>query len=417
MTSAATGFLDADFGPEVLAPSPPSSRKSGSIAYYLAFTALVVNILDAWLFPRAGADSGGIKVGGLRVTDELSVLSLVASFAVLLASRLRVPAKLAIPLGLSLWVWLQGLAVGFAQGNSGRMIFGECHAIIYVAAVCLAWLQAPPELIRKHEAVFIPLMFMATVTLLTSSSTEKGGDLSTIAAGVAAIALVRSRFWVSLPLATAAFLLLVTGGQRAALLFSLPPLAVAVVVAITRRRPTRVGLLTASAFVAVVAGLLALYAANLQSFLTRVSLNTFDRVGKLQSADSRREQWSIATRHIRQSPGFGEGLGFQYKLYDPSTATSALTDITHNIFLDLPLRFGLVGSSVLGVVLAMGIVQIWAARRKLDATRVIAVLVLAGLLAKGTVESVLDKPRLMLFAAWLLATLLVATPRQGGHDE
>jgi hypothetical protein len=390
-------------------PAPRLHR--ASTAYYLAFAAVLVNLLDSWLFPAAGLNQGGIKAGGLRITDELCVLSLGFSLTVLLAGRLRVPRALGIPFFLMIWLWLQGLAIGIWSGHNGRVIFAECHVPIYALAICLAWLQAPPALIRRHETVLLPIAFVGSLSLLSSSSLEKGGDLSTIAAGIAAIALIQRRAVVSVPLALAAGALVVTGGQRAALLFSLPPLVFAAIIALTRSRWTRNTGATWSLVVAAGAGALALFSTRVAGFINSVYVDTFHRVGKVQSSGSRREQWTIAGKQIHESPFFGKGLGFRYQLYDPTTNTSTLTDITHNIYIDVAMRTGYVGVAILAAILILGAGKVWSIRGRITALQVTVSLILLGLLVHGAVESILDKPRLTLFASWMLATLLTSSRR------
>jgi O-antigen ligase len=397
-------------------PRPPSTR--APIAYYLALVAIAVNILDAWVYPKANYAAGGIKIprglpepvtllGGLRVADALCLFSLILSLFSLCGRKYKVPACVSIPLALASWAFLQGLLVGLAAHHSTKVLFGECHILLYFAPVALAWLQTRPEVIARQEKILYPIAFIGMLVLLPSSSATRGGDISTIAAGMAAIALIRYRARYSIPFAILAAIVVITGGQRAALLFSLPPMIVAGILAWRRHGVTRRAAIGCALAVAGIGLVLVATANSVSAFIAHEQNATFTRTAKVESASSRQEQWSIAVHQISEAPGFGRGLAYQYQLFDPPTKTIAVTDLTHNIYLDLTLRLGLVGAAILASILVLGVIKMYQDRARLTNLHATIILVLIGLLAKGAVESILDKPRLMLFAAWVTATLLV----------
>jgi O-Antigen ligase len=377
------------------------------VAYLLVMLAVLVNLLDAWIYPSAGFDSGGIKVAGLRVTDLLCLISLGFSAAKLVVGQIRLPSVYGVPMALAVFVWILGLVIGLANHHNGRVIFAECHVLLYLAAVGLAWLDAPPKIVARHESVLPWIALIAALTLVRSTSTEKGSDLSTIIAGIAAIWLVRPRPLLGIAVAVTSFLLIITGGQRAAVLFSLPPLILGAIIAMRHRRISPLAAAWSSLVAAVAIAISAPFWPRFTTSFQHIATFTFTRTAKLQSTNSRREQWAIAVKDIKESPWFGHGLGFRYQLFDPTTGTTALTDITHNIYLDILLRFGFVGAGLLAFALLLCLAKVIRIHARLDATQGVILLSLVGLLGKGVVESVMDKPRLALFAAWLAATLMM----------
>ena len=386
---------------------PPLAH--GTLAFALAFAAVVVNLLDVWVYPTAGSDAVGIKAGGVRVTDLLTVAALAVGGANVLAGRVSLPRPAVLPLVVVTAAWAAGTVTGLANGHDGRLIFGQWHLVLYTWALLVAWAGAPAPLLRRCEALLPWLALVVAVGLLVTGG---GGDPYTVVAAVAAVALVRSRLLVALPLVVLTVVLVGLGGQRAALLFSLPPLALAVVLRVRHRRPSG----DAVGLAAGVLGALALVglakAGAIAAFVSEVVDSTFNRTGKVESGLSRLDQATIALQGIRESPWLGRGLGFQYQLYDRPTDRSTMTALTHDVYLDLPLRLGLVACAALLLVLAVCAVQILVRLPRLLPLQVAALGVLLGLVGKGSVESILDKPRLVLLVAWLVATVFAARRTQ-----
>ncbi|WP_170127343.1 O-antigen ligase family protein [Kineococcus rhizosphaerae] len=390
-------------GPLPTLQRPPA--RHGTLAFVLAFAAVVVNLLDVWVYPTATSDAVGIKAAGIRVTDLLAVAALAIGAVNVLAGRVALPRPVVLPLVLVTAAWTAGTVVGLANGHDGRLIFGQWHLVLYVWALLVAWAGAPDALLRRGEVLLPWLTLVVAVGLVLTGG---GGDPYTVVAAVAAVALVRSRLLVALPLLVLAVVLVGLGGQRAALLFSLPPLVLAVLLRVRSRHPSRRALGVSAAVTAVLALVGLATAGTVATFVSKVVDATFRRTGKVESSHSRLDQATIALREIRDSPWLGRGLGFEYKLYDRPTNRSAMTALTHDVYLDLPLRLGLVATGVLVVVLAVCALQVLLRLPRLLPLQVAALGVLLGLLGKGAVESILDKPRLMLLVAWLVVTVLTA---------
>ncbi|MGI4893658.1 MAG: O-antigen ligase family protein [Janthinobacterium lividum] len=394
---AASAALDTGVGLPRVAP--------GSVAFTLAFAAVVVNLLDVWVYPSATSDAVGLKAGGFRITDLLTLTALGIGAVAVLAGRVSLPRPVVLPLVLITAAWAAGTITGLTNGNDGRLIFGQWHLVLYSWALIVAWAGAPAPLLRRCEAVIPWLTLLVALGLLVTGG---GGDPYTIVAAGCAVALVRSRLLVALPLLIVTVVLVGLGGQRAALLFSLPPLALAVLLRLRTSRPTGDALGIACAILGALALVGLVKAATIAAFVSEVVDSTFRRTGKVESSLSRLDQASIAVQNIRESPWLGGGLGFHYDLYDRPTHRSVTTTLTHDVYLDLPLRLGLPATALLVLVLGGCAVHVLLRLPRLLPLQVAVLGVLLGLAGKGGVESILDKPRLMLLVAWLVVTTVFA---------
>ena len=392
------------------APGAPGTR-GVPVTFLLAFAAVVVNLVDVWAYPTAGSDAVGVKLAGARVTDLLAVAAIALGGAKWLAGRTVLPRAVLLPLLLVTAVWVGGTVVGLANGHDVRLMFGQWHLLLYGWAFVLAWADAPARWLHRCESLLPVLTLPIAAALLVTGG---GGDPFTVVAAVAAVSLVRDRLLVALPLLLLTVALVGLGGQRAALLFSLPPLALAVVLRL-RARPARGGAVAVAAAVVVALAVAAFVKAGaIAALVSDVVDATFRRTGKAESSLSRLDQLEIAVQRIRESPWLGEGLGFQYQLYDRPTDRTAWTSLTHDIYLDLPLRFGLPATAVLLLVLLACVLQCLVRLPRLLPLQVAALGALLGLLGKGGVESILDKPRLVLLIAWLAVTVVHARRQVAG---
>jgi len=161
-------------------------------------------------------------------------------------------------------------------------------------------------------------------------------------------------------------------------------------------------LLTALAIVGVVlvvSVIPALTARGTTSIPLRSNIvSTLESPQKVESAQDRLNAWQVAWEDIKQHPLIGEGLGFEYSYYEAGSKQFGMTDVSHNIGLDLWLRAGLIGLVIFLLALGASIVNgitTW----RFHADPVVATLALAllavvvGLVAKGMVESIFEKYR------------------------
>ena len=126
---------------------------------------------------------------------------------------------------------------------------------------------------------------------------------------------------------------------------------------------------------------------------------TFHSTAKEQSAESRVNQWRKARDLIEQRPVAGWGLGKTYTHYDPGHREFFTTNLTHNIVGDLLLRTGVIGVLLFSIAMLLAVSDGWTAwRRQQDdlaaALALASVAIIAGLLARGMVESLFEKFRL-----------------------
>lgn len=136
----------------------------------------------------------------------------------------------------------------------------------------------------------------------------------------------------------------------------------------------------------------------------------FQSPAKLQSSQSRQNQWRAATRLAGDRPVSGWGLGMHYSYFERGPDQFWRSNITHNVPLDVWLRSGLVGVVLLAAGLAAsasGVVPLL--RRAHDPFRVALAVACAaaasGLLAKAMVESIFEKYLLVTTLGLLLGTL------------
>ncbi len=200
--------------------------------------------------------------------------------------------------------------------------------------------------------------------------------------------------------------------QRAVLLTLGTVVALLVVVALgsTSRRRLRVRggevAIVALALVGVVLGVSVVPAITSQGSATNPITSevsktlgaTLGSEAKQESAQSRLNKWSVALGDARQDPLLGQGLGFEYTYYAPGQGF-VTTDLTENILLDLWLRTGLLGLVLFLVALIASLANgfaVWRAHpdRMVAVLTLALVAVVAGLVAKGQVESIFENYRL-----------------------
>jgi O-Antigen ligase len=155
---------------------------------------------------------------------------------------------------------------------------------------------------------------------------------------------------------------------------------------------------------------------------TLTALNHNHRQGSVQS---RYNQWGVVEGLIAQRPFLGYGLGDTFVHYEEGLQQNVTQDITHDIVLDLLYRNGIVGLvlfvGAIGTVFNAGIL-VWRrhAQPAVAALALAASAALAGLIARGLVESVFEKYRLAVGLGVLIGLVLSARtslPDQATHVE
>lgn len=417
---------------------------------------LVPLVLDVALYPAYGTSNGVFQpvVAGRSVglTPLLAVVALVAR---LLVHRrdgvLRAPGAL---WGLLLlWTAASGYR-GVAADASVAEVQNQLLLVPHLAVLgALAATTPVDQLVGRWG---VPLLAGVTAPvalvniLLDAAGVElsldlrlfevyaaggMGADAATVYASIGAVAAAlaltappgrrRGLLGVSVLLAAPLF-----GSQRAAWLGLAAVVAVlaAGVVLQGRSRAFRLygGEVVAAVLVlsTVGSGVVLLSTLSdgpgLEQAVTEQVDRTFASTAKQQSAESRRNQWGTAADLIGQSPVVGHGLGVTFTYFEVGPDELRRSAITHNTVLDVAVRTGLVGVVLLlsaaAATTADG-VRTAASRGAVPARAVAlgALALLAGLAAKGMVESVFEKHRLALLIGVGIG-LVAAAARDAGAD-
>jgi O-antigen ligase len=215
--------------------------------------------------------------------------------------------------------------------------------------------------------------------------------------------------------------------QRAALIAWAISIAVAVILTAVRRwrwaRPAHPSTASLLALAVGAALVLPVSARLVTEPATAVPLigqlqQSFGSPAKRQSWQSRQYQWAVAPTLVAEHPWIGSGLGTTYWHFEVAQDRLIETDVTHNLALDLLVRAGVFGVCLfllaLWCSLGNGLATIWRSPDEAAAALGIAfVSVVAGLLAKGMVESILEKYRIAVLLGLSLGALGSAAGRMG----
>jgi O-antigen ligase len=410
-------------------------------------------VFEAWIYPNqslipaglfhpvlgGGSGVGGVDSGlSFRLPEILVPTALVARR---LAGRQPLRLQAATLWWLAFLAWLTAAAViGVENGNSANLALFEGKAVAYIGFFLLV--AGVPAGEFAHGRAFRRFLYgssvMAAIGIVLSQAHanislaipvipllemgEMGADAATIflALGLIAAAIgicSERRAWLivaSLPLIFASVLT----GQRAALIAMVVALvlfALAVVVGWTRVRATPtelvLGLATFIALLLVPVLITAIHGTRQPNLPFASTVNAaFDTRAKALSAQDRLNQWATARRLIDEHPIIGSGLGFTYQHYDPGYKVFVTTDLTHNIVFDLLMRVGAIGLGLFAIALCVTLVdgfKIWL--NHLDtliaALALASTCALAGLVAKGMVESIFEKYRLAMLLGFLVGAV------------
>lgn len=402
---------------------------------------LAVLVVESALYADPNEVPAGLfhpEFGGFsfRIFDVLIPVALAARLAV------RRPAR-TLPMALFLWAaflaWVASCAViGLLEGNSPTLVSFQAKVLLYIGLLALAADVAPSEWAESRglRRVVILASALAAVLIVTDQSGVAlsaeipilplagfgpvGADAATIFATLGLITLVVGACsdGARIPYLALSGPLLVAplvGDQRAALLglivslvavLALAPLAWRHVRA-TGTEVTLAAVAVASVFLLPVVGTAALGEPTASVPLARTIEETFQSRGKQLSGQDRVNQWEQARDMVAERPWLGWGLGKQYDYYSPGYFQFFRTDLTHNILGDLMLRTGIVGVLLfLAAVSASLGDALLSWRRSLD-PRVAALGLacfgaLAGIVAKGMVESLFEKYRLAMVIGLLV---------------
>lgn len=338
--------------------------------------------------------------------------------------------------GASIWMaafltWIIGSAlVGFYNGNATGLITFELKIVVYLGVAALA-ATVPAKAYVESKGLYRLIYGSAVIAaaLIVTDGLDQhyaldiplvpipdigsvGADAASIfvAFGTLALTLAAFRPEQRLRLFAAAGALLTApalAGQRAAILGLAVSLAVLLLglVATTRRlraTPTEFALLFLMGLGLATlppAAALATGSPDARLLFAGSVEKTFTSQAKQQSEESRVNQWRKAGKLIEERPVTGWGLGKTYTHYDPGHREFFTTNYTHNIIGDLLLRAGAIGVALFVLAMLLASLDGWLAwRRHTDdlaaALALASLAIIAGLLARGMVESLFEKFRL-----------------------
>jgi O-antigen ligase len=323
-----------------------------------------------------------------------------------------------------------GLALAATSDTAQLLLAPELRRFIQACGVLAALLFAIDLTGRRVNSSAIPLLPFVHFGVLGADAATVFGAIGTL--GVALLVVqpagVPGRFSLLLP--SLALLLSHLGSpQRAARLGLYVGLAVLAAFLVTRRgrsrthyRPTEAGLVILSVgsllmFVALASSIFSLTHPSTHPLLHSVDnksgLGFNTRSGSIQS---RFNQWEVARQQILSHPIAGVGLGGLLVHFDEGTQSNVVSDISHNIALDLLRRTGVVGlclgAAALMAALSAGL-AVWR-RHPSDTVAVWSLACLAvivGIVTKGMVESVFEKYRLATVLGLMLGMMLSAAAR------
>jgi O-antigen ligase len=142
---------------------------------------------------------------------------------------------------------------------------------------------------------------------------------------------------------------------------------------------------------------------------------------KQLSSQGRLNQWRKVIPLIKNEPIFGHGLGATFEYYEPGPEEVIVSELTHNLILDMLYRTGVVGLALISLAFGASIATGWRLWRKATTEPAYATLALAisamlvGWIAKGMAESLFEKYRLALLLGLLLG--LIESLRTGAVPE
>ena len=396
---------------------------------------LLILVLDCALFP-AGGTSTGIFV--LPINNHTTgTLFLLMPFLLFLRwlsgrARLRINAPGLAWVAYFLWLVAEFYA-GHQHGNASSDAVQELKVVVMLggAAMLAAGVEAR-DLVGRHGIPLMvrwaaPIASIVTLTSLAGVSSNssfglfhgvKTGQMGADAASVfASLGMLGLAIALSAPerhrngLVSSGVLLIapVFTGQRASLLGLIAGLGlICVWPAISKRhrvlRVTPQEKVALGLAVLAVAGMLALGSATGHGYNPAGSsvASSFTSAGKADSAQSRINQWKVARSLIAKEPLLGYGLGKRYLHVEQIEGAPLFyveNDLTHDIFLDLLLRAGIIGLVLM--VLAIGTTA-WAGLRaayrhvsaRIGAMGLAATAIVVELVTRGAVESIFEKERL-----------------------
>ena len=407
-------------------------------------TILTVVVVEAALYPGFVVPTGIFhpQVGSTSFRPH-EVLIAVALAARLAAKGLpqRTTSWSLCWVGFLCWVLVEGV-IGLYVGHSVESVTVQAKVMVYLGAMAL--MAAVPTEDLLHGRTLPRLIGFAAVTacvmiVLDNSGfrTDRslpgvpleefgrvGSDFSSICLAFGTVALglslARRRGQTAMLMAAAVLLLTTFAPSQRAVLISFLVLLVLGPLALIFRAGGRSVQVSSAEF--ALAGMMVITVlcvpwviratggTSPSVFLTARVTTAFTDPGKVQSAQDRILQYQEVWPLIKDQPILGWGLGKTLTHFRPGPNVFFVSNYTHNIFTDLQLRTGLVGLGLFCAAIAVSLVagvRTWRNHPD-DEVAYLAlacVIVIVGLLGKGSVESILEKFRLAVLLGVFLGML------------
>lgn len=417
-------------------------------------TILSVLVVDAALYPgfdvAVGLFHPQLGTTSFRPYEVLIVVALAARLA-----AKGLPARAGTPslfwVAFFGWVLLQAL-VGLYVGHPADLVAFEAKVVVYLGAMALAGTVPVKDLLGSRTMTrFITFAAVVALGMIVLDSTgfrrawnlpgvplegfgRMGSDFASISLAVGTVAvglsMARQRGRALLLIAAAPLILTAFLPSQRAVLISVAALVVAGPLALLFRSAKR-RIMVSSAEV-VLAGMTVVACLCLpwvirgsigsapSLIVTERVVTAFNSPAKTQSAQDRILQYKEAWPLINERPLFGWGLGKTLSHFQPGPDEFIANNLTHNVFSDLLMRSGLVGFGLFAIALGTSLVagtRTWW-NHPSDEVAYLALaclIVIVGVIGKGTVESIFEKFRLaVLLGVFLgmLRSLVLAPPGQ-----
>ena len=397
------------------------------VAMFLVVAAMLV---EAILFQsQADTPQGLFRPGPMRTWELLLIGALIAR-AIVRGFPERISTLGAALLAFLTWYSASAL-IGVFAGNPWSLIQFQAKLVLHLGGAYLLARGVPTDRLFKHRPVGAAFVALGVVVLwmLSMSMSQAsisvpalgvpylgpiGADASSVLAalGITAILVAacgRARYRLIIVLASLPLLLAPIASTQRASIIALGASAAVVLVAAFgstwRRRititPTEAILTLLGLLIPVLAYVIVQWNAG-RPILPQTFVETaFESTGNQQSAEARKLLWAEGRQLTAQHPFLGSGLGTQFSVprIGSGSDTAWVDGAFHNIGFDLVVRSGFVGAALFTGVMVVFVRDAWRAWRgsihpRDAALALAAVAITAGFLAKGAVESVLEKGKL-----------------------
>ena len=392
------------------------------IAVYLVIAAMLV---EALLFQSQGDTPQGLFRPGPLRTWELVLVGALIARAIVRGLPERITAAGAALFAFLLWYTSSAL-IGLLAGNPPNQVGFQVKLVLYLGGGYLLARGVATDRLLKHRSVGPAFVVLGITVLWMVSMTLNQASISVPALGVPRLGPIGADAASLLAALGTTFILVAACGRgryRLIIILAALPLLIAPVASTQRASMIT---LAASTMVVVAAAVGSTWRRRVTVTLTDAILtllallipvityvivqwnsgrpilpqtfveSAFESQGNEQSAEARLLLWETGREMTAERPFLGGGLGTLFRVRRPENGDPWVDGVFHNIGLDLLVRTGFVGATLFACVLVLFVRDAWriwrgSAHPRDAALALAAVAITAGFVAKGAVESVLEK--------------------------